>query len=130
MLVKPAAGLIALAVLVGAPALAASLSIQKSTLQEQPFPGPVNHTVLVKTVVAQGAEVAPHTHPGVEMAFIAKGQALVTITGHPDQTLRAGGSFSVPEGVVHSVRNSGPGPLIIVSTYVVDKTKPIASPAK
>ena len=41
----------------------------------------------------------------------------------------AGDSFSIPPGTVHSVRNAGPGALTIISTYVVEKNKPIASPA-
>jgi quercetin dioxygenase-like cupin family protein len=103
--------------------------VQKTTLQEQPFPGPANHTVLVSTRVAHGAEVAPHTHPGVEMAYVVRGAARVRVAGRPDQRLTPGGSFTVAEGVVHSVKNVGPGPLTIVSTYVVDRTRPLASPA-
>lgn len=127
---RSAIGLVISIAMLGTAAVAADQPVQKTTLQEQPFPGPKDHTVLVRTVVAHGAEVAPHTHPGVEMAYVAEGEALVKITGRPDQTLRAGGSFSVPEAVVHSVRNAGAGALTIVSTYVVDKSKPIASPAK
>jgi quercetin dioxygenase-like cupin family protein len=103
--------------------------VQRAILQEQPFPGPVDHTVMLRTVVARGAEVAPHTHPGIEMTYIAGGQALVRITGRPPQDLAAGGSFSIPDQVVHSVRNAGQGPLIMISTYVVDRRKPLASPA-
>jgi quercetin dioxygenase-like cupin family protein len=103
--------------------------VRKTTLQEQPFPGPANRTVLVSTRVAHRAEVAAHTHPGVEMAYVVRGAALVRIAGRPDQRLTPGGSFTVAEGVVHSVKNVGPGPLTIVSTYVVDRTRPLASPA-
>jgi quercetin dioxygenase-like cupin family protein len=94
-------------------------------LQEQPFPGPVDHTVMVRAVVARGAEVAPHTHPGIEMAYIAGGQALVRIAGRAPMMIAAGGSFSIPDQVVHSVRNAGPGPLTMVSTYVVDRRRPL-----
>jgi quercetin dioxygenase-like cupin family protein len=104
--------------------------VQKTTLQEQGFPGPPNHTVLVKTVVARGAAVAPHTHPGAEMAYVVSGVAEVTIAGEGRRILRPGGSFSVAPGTAHSVKNAGPGPLTIVSTYVVDRDKPIASPAR
>ena len=107
----------------------AQQSLQRTTLQEQPFPGPVLHTVMTEAVVARGGEVAAHTHPGIEMAYIASGRALVRITGRPDQDVAAGGSFSVPDHVVHSVRNIGPGPLTMISTYVVDRRKPLASPA-
>ncbi|MDB5446712.1 MAG: hypothetical protein JWQ97_2029 [Phenylobacterium sp.] len=125
-----AAGLVAAAAAAVTPlAPAFAQPVQKTTVQEQPFPGPIDHTVMVRTLVAGGAEVAPHTHPGVEMAYVADGQALVSIAGRPDQKVAAGGSFSVPNHVVHSVRNTGGGPLTMISTYVVDRRKPIATPA-
>lgn len=122
---------LAAAILMLAPAAQAQPQpVQKTTLQDQGFPGRPNHTVLVKTVIARGATVAPHTHPGVEMAYVASGVAQLTMAGQGQRTLRPGDSFSAPPGVVHSVRNTGPGPLTIVSTYVVDRNKPIASPAR
>lgn len=104
--------------------------VRKTTLQEQGFPGPPNHTVLVRTVVPLGGEVAPHTHPGVEMAYVVSGVAQVVVAGQAARTLRPGGSFSVAPGTPHAVRNTGPGPLTVVSTYVVDARRPIASPAR
>ena len=131
-----AAAHVALALLVLAvaplspPVVAQPDAIHKNTLQEQPFPAPIYHTVTVKTVVDHGGLVDSHTHPGIEMAYIADGHAEVTIKGNAPLSLGAGDSFSVPAGIVHSVRNDGPGALTIVSTYVVEKDKPIASPAK
>jgi quercetin dioxygenase-like cupin family protein len=112
------------------PAGAQPNAVHKNTLQEQPFPAPTYHTVTVKAVVDHGGQVEPHTHPGVEMAYIVDGHATVTITGQAPLSLGAGESFSVPAETVHSVRNDGPGALTIISTYVVEKDKPIASPAK
>ena len=112
------------------PAGAQPSAIHKETLQEQPFPAPIYHTVTIKTVVDHDGLVDLHTHPGVEMAYIAEGHATITLKGQAPLSLGAGQSFSVPADTVHSVRNDGPGALTIVSTYVVDKDKPIASPAK
>jgi quercetin dioxygenase-like cupin family protein len=119
-----------LAVAMLATAAAAQPSaVHKTTLQQQDFPGPVYHTVTVRTVIAPGGQVAPHTHPGVEMAYVVSGRGVVKIVGVPAQPLAAGDSFSVPPRRVHSVVNTGPGPLTLVSTYVVDKSQPISSPA-
>ena len=102
--------------------------IQRTTLQEQPFPGGPLHTVTMKVVVAKGGEVKPHTHPGAEMAYVVHGKVQVTIAGQV-QTLTDGGSFSVPPKTVHSAKNVGPGPSTLISTYVVDKTQPLSTPA-
>jgi quercetin dioxygenase-like cupin family protein len=105
-------------------------AVHKTTLQTDPFPGAGNHSVLVHTDVDAGGLVGRHTHPGLELAFIDKGEALVRIDGRPELHLSAGASFDVPPKTPHSVQNVGQGVLTIVSTYVVDPAEPIASPVK
>jgi quercetin dioxygenase-like cupin family protein len=108
-----------------------SSQLQRTTLEDQPFPGGRNHTVLIRTTIARGGEAAPHTHPGVEMAYILEGDAMLRMAGQPDRRLRPGDSFAAPPGTVHSVRNlSFARPLTILSTYVVDRNQPLASPAR
>jgi len=123
-------GLAALAVLSFAPmAGAQSSAVHKTTLQDRPFPAPQYHTATVRTVVDPGGQVMPHTHPGLEVGYVLGGRAVVKISGLPPLSLSAGDSFAVPRRTVHSVENTGPGALTILSTYVVDKDQPIASPA-
>ena len=102
--------------------------VRKTTLEDQPFPAPY-HTTTVRTVIAAGGDVPPHTHPGLEMAYVLYGTASVTVAGQAPVTLRAGYSMAIPEGRVHSVHNAGRGALAIVSTYVVRAGEPIATPA-
>jgi quercetin dioxygenase-like cupin family protein len=114
--------------LLAAPALGQSTAVHRTTIQEQAFPAPL-HTITVRIVTDPKGEVAPHNHPGVEMGYIAGGTAEVTLAGAPAKILKAGDSFAVPPSVVHRVRNVGAGPLTIVSTYVVDPSKPLVTPA-
>jgi quercetin dioxygenase-like cupin family protein len=124
-----AAGLAAAVLVTAAAAQAQPLAVHKTTLQEQAFPAPTWRTVTVRTVIDPRGEVAPHTHPGAEMAYVLAGKGALVIKGAPPRALTPGDSFSIPEGEVHSVRNSGAGALTLLSTYVVEKDKPIASPA-
>jgi quercetin dioxygenase-like cupin family protein len=118
-------------VLAGAPAAQAQRrAVQDTTLWEESFPGPPNHTLMVRTVVPRGGQIAPHTHPGVEMAYVVSGVAELRMAGQATRTLRPGGSFAPPPGTPHEVRNVGQSPLTIVSTYVVDRSRPLASPAR
>jgi quercetin dioxygenase-like cupin family protein len=119
----------ALAATLGSAAIAQPSTVHKTTLQSQAFPEPVYNTVTVRTLVDRDGMVLRHTHPGVEMAYIVSGDALVKIMGRPDQTLKGGDSFTVPPETPHSVQNVGPEELTVVSTYVVDRSKPIATPA-
>jgi quercetin dioxygenase-like cupin family protein len=118
------------ALFLAAPASAQPESVTRSVIQEQPIPAPQYRAVTVKTVIAAGGETPPHTHPGVEMAYIVAGDAVLRIKGKSDWKLSGGDSFSVPRDTVHSVRNTGAGALTIVSTYIVDKDQPIVIPAR
>jgi quercetin dioxygenase-like cupin family protein len=122
--------LAALTVLALAPAAGAQPStVRKTTLQDQPFPPPKYHTVTVRTVVDAGGEVAPHTHPGLEMGYVLEGEAMLKVAGQPPRPLYGGDSFAIPAGTVHSLKNAGPAALTVLSTYVVEQGQPIASPA-
>lgn len=121
------------ALTIGAAALGsgsgAAAAVHKTPLQSVDFPSPTLRTVTVRTVIDAGDEVKPHTHPGLEMAYVIAGKGRLMRAGAPQRLLSAGDSFSMPEGTVHSVTNIGSSPLTIVSTYVVDRNKPLASPA-
>jgi quercetin dioxygenase-like cupin family protein len=104
-------------------------AVHRSTLQDRPFPAPVYHTATLRVVVDRGGEVAPHTHPGIEMGYVLEGQAVLNVKGEPPRSLAAGDSFSIPPRTVHSVQNAGPGALRLLSTYVVEQGQPLSSPA-
>ena len=74
--------------------------------------------------------VAPHTHPGIEMGYLVEGEGLMSIAGQPDRQVKAGDSYLIPAGVVHSAKNTGKTPIRIVGSFVVEKSKPLATPVK
>jgi quercetin dioxygenase-like cupin family protein len=113
---------------VASAAIAAPPTVRKTTLEDQPFPASY-HTTTVRTVIAPGGDVPPHTHPGLEMAYILAGRASITVAGQAPVTLTAGGSMAIDEGRVHSVHNAGRVALVIISTYVVREGEPMATPA-
>jgi quercetin dioxygenase-like cupin family protein len=69
-----------------------------------------------------------HTHPGEEAGYVLEGTVLLEQRGKPDTTLDAGQAFLIPAGTVHSATSKGPKGARIVSTYIVEKGKPIATP--
>jgi len=79
---------------------------------------------------AAGAVVPKHTHPGEEVAYILEGQVTIEVEGKPPVVLKAGEAFFVPAGTVHAAKNSGTGPAKVLSTYIVEKGKPLASMVK
>ena len=77
-----------------------------------------------------GAAVPKHTHPGEEVGYILQGELTVEVEGKPAQTLKAGDSFFIPAGTVHSGKNASKSPTVVLSTYIVEKGKPLASMVK
>jgi quercetin dioxygenase-like cupin family protein len=70
-----------------------------------------------------------HTHPGEELGYILEGTLRFEKDGEPPVTKKAGEYFMVPAGKIHGATNVGPGVARVLATYVVEKGKPIATPA-
>jgi quercetin dioxygenase-like cupin family protein len=50
------------------------------------------------------------------------------VDGQPPHTYKAGDSFMVPRETPHAGHPVGSGPARTISTYVVDKGKPLVEP--
>ncbi len=90
---------------------------------------PGREAVVARVEVAPGATAGWHTHPGDEISYVLDGEAVLEIAGQPPRPVRAGESFIIPAGVVHNARNDSPAPIRLVGVYVVEKGKPLATPA-
>jgi quercetin dioxygenase-like cupin family protein len=101
----------------------------KRTLLKQ-TDGPVEGYVAVEARVdiEPGATVARHTHPGVESSYLVEGGIDLSVDGEGTRTIAPGEAFQVPPVTPHSGKN-GPAKTVIVATFVVEKGKPLASPA-
>ena len=51
------------------------------------------------------------------------------IDGQPPKPIKAGESYQIPAGAIHD-GESGPKGAKVIATYVVEKGKPLATPAK
>jgi quercetin dioxygenase-like cupin family protein len=76
-----------------------------------------------------GSSIGFHTHPGDESGYVMKGSILLKTQGQPDRVLKAGDSFFNARGAVHSVvaLPTGEGG-VAVSSWIVDKGQPLATP--
>jgi quercetin dioxygenase-like cupin family protein len=124
---KILAGLSLAALLWAGPAFAQG--IKRTPLQKIEFPeGYLTVTGLAE--IGPGGTAGRHTHPGVETGYILEGETDLLIDGKPSLHLKAGDSYSIPAGAVHDAKVTGDKPLKVLGIYIVDKTKPLASPAK
>lgn len=108
----------------------APAGFKRVELQRHDLATPEREAVLARGEFAPGAVVPRHTHPGDEVGYILEGEMTIELDGKPSLKLKAGDSFFVPAGQVHMASNTSKATAAILSTYVVEKGKPLATPAK
>jgi quercetin dioxygenase-like cupin family protein len=102
----------------------------RKMLQDQNLSVADRHAVQVVAEFVPGGAAGKHTHPGEELGYVMEGTLELQVAGQPPRTLKAGETFFVPAGIVHDGKNVGSGPAKVLATYIVEKGKPVASPAK
>jgi quercetin dioxygenase-like cupin family protein len=100
----------------------------RTILQKTEYPGDTYICVLVEVDIDANALVARHTHPGVESGYLVSGSSTLSVKGQSDRILKPGDGYQVPPETPHSVRN-GPEKSRVAATFIVEKDKPLASPA-
>jgi quercetin dioxygenase-like cupin family protein len=108
----------------------AQQGFSRRMLQDHSLSVSDRHAVQVVAEFVPGGAAGRHTHPGEELGYILEGTLELQVEGQPPRTLQAGESFFIPAGTVHDGKNIGKGPAKVLATYVVEKGKPVASPAK
>ena len=78
---------------------------------------------------APGAAFPAHKHPGEEIIYVIEGTLEYQVEGQPPVTLKAGDVLFVPAETAHAARNVGKGKGSELATYIVEKGKPLATPA-
>jgi quercetin dioxygenase-like cupin family protein len=85
------------------------------------------HAVQARGEFTPGGAVGRHTHPGEEVSYVIEGTVQLEVDGQPPRTLKAGDAFSIPAGVVHAAKNIDKGSTKVLSTYIVEIGKPVAT---
>jgi quercetin dioxygenase-like cupin family protein len=102
----------------------------KRTLLQRADVGDNRELILGMAEIAPGGATGRHTHFGVETGYVVEGGTSLDIEGETPKLLKAGDSYMIPAGKVHDAKAIGDGPSRVLATYVVEKGKPLATPAK
>lgn len=100
----------------------------RNIVAKAPVQGTGFDTVQILIAIDPNAKITRHTHPGTESGVVLEGEGVLKIEGQPDRPLKADDTFFVTVGVPHAIDNGGK-PTRVLSTYVVERDKPLASPA-
>jgi len=85
--------------------------------------------VLGTALLPAGSAIGFHTHPGDEVGYVLKGPLVLKKKDQPDRILKTGDTFFNARGEVHSLATQpGTEGGTAVSTWIVDKDQPLATP--
>ena len=108
----------------------ASAQVKRTPVLSADVAAPGREAVMVRGEIEPGAGAPRHTHPGDEMSYVMEGEVELLVDGEAPRVVKAGEGFVIPAGKIHGARNSGSTTLRFLGVYVVDKGKPLATPAK
>ncbi|MEV7080892.1 cupin domain-containing protein [Streptomyces sp. NPDC093516] len=101
--------------------------VTRTLLQEHPSPAPGWEAVQTLVRIPRHKQSGRHSHPGIEVGYIIEGDVLMEFDDGPPLRLRTGEPFFIPNSVIHNALNVGKVTTMMLSTYVVDATKPLVT---
>jgi quercetin dioxygenase-like cupin family protein len=104
-------------------------AFKRTVLQQGDVSVPGREAITAVGEFQPGATPGRHTHFGEEVGYVLEGTLLVEQDGKAPVTLKAGGTFLIPAGTIHNATNTGTGTARVLATYIVEKGKPLATPA-
>ena len=131
-MLKPRVSVVSLLLWIGVVGLCAAQqpTFKRTELQRADLSVGPREAVQAHVDFQPGATSGRHTHPGEELGYILEGSLRFEMDGQAAVVKKAGDFFMVPAGKVHSATNTGPGNAKVLATYIVEKGKPVATPAK
>jgi quercetin dioxygenase-like cupin family protein len=107
-------------------AIAQQTGIKRTVIRT--FDYPPGYTTITGIV-----ELAPntcsgrHTHPGIDSGYVMEGDFVLKMDGKPEQTFKVGDSYQTLPKEPHDACSVSGNKLL--DTWVIEKGKPLASPA-
>lgn len=109
--------------------LAQQPGFKRTEVQRADLSMPGREVVAVVAEIPTGGTSGRHTHPGEEVGYMLEGAIVLEVAGQAPMTMKAGQGFVVPAGQPHRATNTSPALARVLATYIIEKGKPIATPA-
>ena len=103
--------------------------VKRTVLQRADVPGTNLETIVALVEIAANVKAGRHSHPGHVFAYLLEGEFFITLDGESEKAFKAGDSLQVAPGAVHD-EGTKDRPAKLIGTYVIEKGKPLAVPAK
>jgi quercetin dioxygenase-like cupin family protein len=102
--------------------------LKRTILNRVDGPATGYETIEAKVEIPAGFDVTRHTHFGVETSYVVEGSLMLDVQGVGPKNYAAGDGFQVPTGAPHGGK-IGDKPSVLIAVYVVEKGKPLVTPA-
>jgi len=101
-------------------------------LDHVPLSGvPGKTTTMISVEWPPNASSGRHYHDGDEYGLVTEGTLRITyFNGKPPLIVKQGEAYHNPAGVVHETRNASSTVAYSISVLVIDRGKPLSTPAK
>jgi len=103
--------------------------VKRKILSQIDGPVPGYTTINMEVEIDPGITIARHTHPGIESTLMLEGELELPVKGQPTRMVKAGDAFQIPPETPHAGGKPSNAKAKLNVTYIVDKSKPLASPA-
>src|SRR3954452_9775541 len=81
--------------------------VKRTDLQQHDLLDPGREAIQVRVDIAPGVLAPRDMHHGEEIIYVLEGTLEYVLDGKPPVTLKAGDVLFIPNGVVHSAKNTG-----------------------
>ena len=105
----------------------AQQGFKRTPLGTMDFP-PGHETIMGLAEIGPGVCEGRHTHPGIQTAYVLEGEGVSEMVGRPDRPVKAGDAIQIPANVPHNLCAAASG-IKALAVYVIEKGKPLATPA-
>jgi quercetin dioxygenase-like cupin family protein len=102
--------------------------IKRTPLQTVDVVGSPYQTITGIADIAPNVNIGRHSHPGYETGYLLDGELTLLVEGKPPLALKPGDSYQVPLSTVHDARSGEKGAKVL-AVYIVERGKPLATPA-
>jgi quercetin dioxygenase-like cupin family protein len=103
---------------------------RRTELQRHDLSAAGREVVQVRVEFDPEVATPKHTHPGEEIIYVTDGTIEYQIEGQAPVTVKAGEVYFIPAETVHAAKNTGTVNAAEISTYIVEKGKPLVAVVK
>jgi quercetin dioxygenase-like cupin family protein len=113
-----------------APSARSQVGLERKIVLHQDLAIPGYEVIVADVTLAVGGREGRHRHAGTLIGRVLEGELTLEVEGQPTRIVKAGESLLVEPGVVHEGINKGTVPIRALATFIVEKGKPLTTPAK